>query len=211
MVRTFEQDWLFAGKGDFFPFLPTEKETFSKTPARIIPDGPDGDYGKIERLLLGILSCAQREISIVTPYFLLEKEMRCALETAVRRGVKIEVILPQKSNIFGMDLAMQAAIVPLLQAGVQIYRSRPPFDHSKICVADGEWVFIGSANWDARSLKLNFECNMECLDKKLAASLQKIIHAKKRNSLKVSVTEWNALPFWHKLAGRAACLLTPYY
>ena len=58
--------------------------------------------------------------------------MLSALETAAMRGVDVEIILPQKSNIFGMDWAMQANFRRLLSKGVKIYRTEPPFDHSKL-------------------------------------------------------------------------------
>ena len=212
MSRVFEEDWIFSGKKHFIPASFRAGGPLPGTmPARIIPDGPDGDYGKIELMALGALSCAQKTVQIVTPYFLPENNILIALEVAAMRGVNVEIILPSKSNILGMDGAMRANFARLLEKGVKIYRTRPPFDHSKIMLVDDSWLFVGSANWDVRSFKLNFECNMECLDKQLAREVGKIIARKKANA---TAEKWDKNirpPLWRTLADNALRLLTPYY
>ena len=133
-----------------------------------------------------------------------------ALEVTAMRGVRVEIILPSKSNIFGMDYAMRANFAKLLKKGVKIYRTRPPFDHSKIVLVDKAWIFVGSANWDVRSFKLNFECNMECTDKQLAGQLAQIIARKKAGAF-LEKWEKEKPPFWRTLRDNAFKLLTPYY
>lgn len=212
MSRVFEEDWIFTGKKHFIPSSFRAKNRLDgHIPARIIPDGPDSDFGKIELMVLGALACAQKSIKIVTPYFLPENNILTALEIASMRGVDIQIILPSKSNIFGMDKAMRANFARLLKKGVKIYRTRPPFDHSKILLVDDAWLFFGSANWDVRSFKLNFECNLECVDKELAAQVNKVIEHKKAISHKEDL-EANLHPsFWRKITDNAFKLLTPYY
>lgn len=214
MARLFEEDWIFSGKKPFLPAsarCPKDTGCPGVTPARIIPDGPDGDYGKIERLCLGALACAQKTVSIVTPYFLPENNILFSLETAALRGVKVEIILPQKSNIFGMDWAMQANFRRLLSKGVKIYRAAPPFDHSKLFLVDDLWLFAGSANWDVRSFKLNFESNMECFDPALAKKVREIIEHKKKRSTAVAYDRHLHPPLTRTLRNNAFRLLTPYY
>ena len=78
-------------------------------------------------------------------------------------------------------------------------------------LVDDAWLFVGSANWDVRSFKLNFECNMECLDKQLAREVGKIIARKKANA---TAEKWDKNirpPLWRTLADNALRLLTPYY
>lgn len=212
MSRVFEEDWIFSGKKHFIPASFRAKGRLpGHMPARIIPDGPDSDFGKIEMMVLGALSCAQESVKIITPYFLPENNILTALEVAAMRGVDVEIILPSKSNIFGMDCAMRANFKRLLAKGVKIYRTRPPFDHSKILLVDGAWLFFGSANWDVRSFKLNFECNLECVDKNLAAGVEKIIEHKKSISHGEKLADHLHPPFWRKITDNAFRLLTPYY
>ena len=209
MSRVFEEDWIFSGKKHFIPASFHASGPLPGTmPARIIPDGPDADYGKIELMALGALSCAQKNVKIVTPYFLPENNILTALEVAAMRGIDIEIILPSKSNIFAMDNAMRSNFARLLQKGVKIYRTQPPFDHSKIMLVDDAWLFVGSANWDVRSFKLNFECNMECLDKQLAAEIDKIISHKKANAHLEKKLPPSLL---RTLVDNTFRLLTPYY
>lgn len=210
MSRVFEEDWLFAGKKHFIPASFHAQGTLpGKMPARIIPDGPDSDFGKIELMVLGALSCAQKSVSILTPYFLPENDILMALEVAAMRGVKVEIILPSKSNIFGMDFAMRANFARLLKKGVRIYRTKPPFDHSKVMLVDGAWLFVGSANWDVRSFKLNFECNLECVDTELAQEVGAIIAHKKEGARLEKLEKHPA--FWRLVLCNAFKLLTPYY
>lgn len=212
MSRVFEEDWLFCGKRHFIPASFRAKGRLpGHMPARIIPDGPDSDFGKIELMVLGALSCAQKSVKIVTPYFLPENNILTALEIAAMRGVDVEIILPSKSNIFGMDNAMRANFARLLKKGVKIYRTQPPFDHSKILLVDDAWLFFGSANWDVRSFKLNFECNLECVDKGLAEQVGKIIEHKKSISHAEKLDDNLHPSFWRKITDNAFKLLTPYY
>lgn len=210
MARVFEEDWIFCGKKPFRTEHRTAPQpAHGRVPARIVPDGPDGDYGKVERLCLGALACAQKTATIVTPYFLPENNILSALETAAMRGVKVEIILPQKSNIFGMDWAMQANFKRLLEKGVHIYRAAPPFDHSKLFLVDDVWLLAGSANWDVRSFKLNFESTIECFDPALAQQVRAIIERKKKAA--VAVPYQPHPPLLRTLLANTWRLLTPYY
>lgn len=212
MSRVFEEDWIFSGKKHFIPAsFRAAGPLPGHMPARIIPDGPDADYGKIEQMMLGALSCAQKTVQIVTPYFLPENEMLTNLELTAMRGVNVEIILPSKSNILGMDGAMRANFARLLKKGVKIYRTQPPFDHSKIMLVDDAWLFIGSANWDVRSFKLNFECNLECIDKELARQVGKIIAHKKASAHSEQLADHIRPPILRTLADNTLRLLTPYY
>jgi len=145
---------------------------------RGVPDGPDGDLDNIPHLILGALSVATQRARIVTPYFLPEDGLLRALQVAAMRGVAVDIVLPERSNVPLMDWAVTPQLPWLLEAGCRVYRSSAPFDHSKLFVVDGAWSLIGSTNWDARSLRLNFEYNLECYDRELAARLDAIIDAK---------------------------------
>ena len=209
LTRIFMEDWLFSGGKAFNPALFKESLPLSGgSIARAIPDGPDGDYGKVELMVLGAINCACKNINIVTPYFLPEENILTALEMAAMRGINVQIILPEKSNIFGMDWAMRANFNRLIKKGVKIFLQNPPFDHSKMMTADGIWAFIGSSNWDERSLKLNFEANMEIIDKKLTQTLDKIIEGKKADAKPITLQNYSISK---RLLNNSFKLLTPYY
>jgi cardiolipin synthase len=77
------------------------------------------------------------------------------------RNVGVDIVLPEHSNHPTVDWAMRAHIGPLLTAGCRLWTHKPPFDHSKLMTVDGIWCLVGSANWDMRSFRLNFEINLE--------------------------------------------------
>ena len=86
----------------------------------------------------------------------------------------------------------------------------PPFDHSKLMLVDGCWVLLGSANWDARSLRLNFEFNLECYDVELAQRLERWVETKRQGARPVTPAEVNGRPLRVRLCDGLARLLTPY-
>jgi cardiolipin synthase len=91
-----------------------------------------------------------------------------------------------------------------------VYRSADPFDHSKLFVVDGAWSLIGSTNWDARSLRLNFEYNLECYDRALAARLDAIIDAKIAASRPEERARLEGRPLPVRLRDGLTRLLSPY-
>ena len=85
-----------------------------------------------------------------------------------------------------------------------------PFDHSKVMVVDGAWSLVGSANWDARSLRLNFEYNVECYDEVLADELMHLTGEKMERGRSLSFEEVDARPLPTRLRDGTARLLAPY-
>ncbi len=122
-------------------------------------------------MLLEACACAHSSIKIMTPYFLPGSDLVMALELAALRGVRVDIIVPQKSDHRFVDCAMRAHIGPLLDHGVRFWSGPPPFNHSKLMVVDKHWCLVGSANWDMRSLRLNFELNVEVYSEDLAHEL----------------------------------------
>jgi cardiolipin synthase len=213
MAEVFEDDWNFTSKETFRSIVHHSIETDIKinTPSRIIPNGPDEKESKIEIISTGAINCAEQKISIVSPYFLPENNILTSLEIAAMRGVEVEIIIPHKSNHFFMDWAATPSLEKLLKRGIKIYKTFPPFDHSKIFIVDNEWCFIGSANWDARSFRLNFESNMEIFDKQLAFQLTSIIDEKKRNAKLLELKDLQDQKFLRRIRDNLFRLLTPYY
>jgi cardiolipin synthase len=211
MQRAFADDWAFTtgeslvGERWFAPV-----GLHGPVAARGVPDGPDADIDNILEILLGALSVATRRARIVTPYFLPDSEVLRALHVAALRGVDVEIVLPGRSNVPLMDWAMTPQLPELIEKGCRIYFAPPPFDHSKLFVVDGTWSLIGSTNWDARSLRLNFEYNLECYDRDLAAAVDAIIDAKIAVSRPVVRDELLALPYAARLRNGVARLFSPY-
>ena len=173
----FTADWLFAAN-ETLQLPQWQTESTGTVISRVLLDGPDDNYQKLQLTMLGAIQTAQHRVSIVTPYFLPGKTVVSALQLAVLRGVKVEVCLPAKNNLPFVGWAMDANLRQLLNNGVHVYESPPPFDHSKLFLVDDMWCMVGSSNWDSRSLELNFEINLECYDLSLNAQIAQIIEQK---------------------------------
>lgn len=211
LQRAFAEDWAFttgetlAGE-KWYP----NHEPLGNGVARGIADGPDEDYDKLRMVILAALATAQTSIRIATPYFLPDAELVSALRIAALRGLEIEILLPASSNLRMVKWASDAGLEELLEQGCRIYLTRPPFDHSKIMVVDHSWVLLGSANWDARSLALNFEFNMECYDLQLAHNVEKVLQEKKAAARELTLDEVLARNVFVKLRNRFFRLFSPY-
>ncbi|THB68562.1 MAG: cardiolipin synthase [Desulfovibrio sp.] len=178
--------------------------------ARTIPDGPDADVGKLPLLFMGAISSARQSIRIRTPYFLPNPALERALQVAALKGVKVEVLLPEKSNVPFFDWAMHANFQAYMEYGVRFFLSPPPFDHGKLIIVDQEWSSIGSSNWDARSFRLNFELNLECVDQPLARELTEGFDKKKAQAREIRLPEVRAYSFSRRLRNNFFRLFTPY-
>lgn len=204
--RVFEDDWQFAtGKSVSLPRW--NGGIAGEVTCRVLLDGPDDNYQKLELTLIAAINSARQKMIIATPYFLPDVSVVNALQLAVLRGVDVQLVIPQKNNLVFVDWAMRANESNLLKAGVKIFRSQPPFDHSKLFVVDGAWSLIGSSNWDARSLELNFEINVECYDDALAQELEEILSMKIQSAHRVTETKRHLLV---SLRNRFFRLFTPY-
>ena len=155
------------------------------------------------------MNAARRSVKIVTPYFLPNEVLVSALNQAARRGVNVDVILPAKSNLPFVQWAMTAGYWKLLTHGVRIWATPSPFDHTKLLVVDGNWSLIGSSNWDPRSLRLNFEFNLECYDGELAARLERIADEKIATAEAVTLGDVDGRSFVIRLRDGIARLATP--
>ncbi len=98
----------------------------------------------------------------------------------------------------------------VLKHGCHLWLTPPPFDHSKLMIVDGHWVLLGSANWDARSLRLNFELNVECYGRKFAQEMQKIMALKISSAREVTLAEADRRPFPAKIRDAIARLFSPF-
>lgn len=211
LMETFAEDWAFTtGEMVEGPAWFPEIGAAGTIPARGISSGPDEDNEKLMWTMAAAIARAERRIRIVTPYFLPDDRINSQLILAALRGVSVEILLPEVSDQAYMDWAMNASLAPLIRSGCQISRAEPPFDHSKLMTVDGGWAMFGSANWDARSLRLNFEFNVEAYDPDFATEIDGLIDAKQAKGRPVTVAELRRRPLPVRLRDAATRLLTPY-
>jgi len=178
--------------------------------ARGIADGPDERQPRIRWLILGALAEAQDRVRIVTPYFLPDQAILTALNVAAMRGVSVDILLPEKVNLRLVQWAAWARLGNLLSAGCRVWLTPPPFDHAKLMTVDGGWTLLGSANWDARSLRLNFEFDVEAYDTGLAGGMDRLIDGRIAAARSVTLHEVRSRGLALRLRDGLCWLASPY-
>lgn len=176
LTEAFAKDWLFTTNeplrgSRYFP-APVLK---GDVPARVVTAGPDTDLEKIEYTILQAIILAKKEVWFMSPYFIPDGRFTTELCLAAVRGIEVNILVPRESNHRITDYARDACLPLLIEAGCHIWLGKPPFNHSKLMVVDQKWSFVGSSNLDRRSLRLNFEINVEIHDTKTAIHLEHFI------------------------------------
>ena len=211
LQQTFLEDWHFAtGEQLTSSHLFPELARTGTALVRAVSDGPDKEFRKLNWIILGALSCARSRVTMVTPYFIPDRPLISALITAALRGVQITLVLPETNNLPYVHWASRSYLWELLQQGVRIYAQPPPFVHTKFMVVDKSWSLIGSANLDPRSLRLNFEFNLEVYDLAFAGHLEERCRQTLALSREITLAEMDGRPLPVKLRDAAAKLFSPY-
>lgn len=210
-MEAFARDWMFTTwenleDSRWWPDLTPDGPVF----ARGISSGPDDEIYRLESLLGAALSLARQRVRIVTPYFLPEAKLQFAIAQAALRGVRVEIVVPEVSDQKVMDWAMRAHVRFFRHIAAHFRMTPPPFDHAKLATVDGEWCVIGSSNWDARSLRLNFEFDLECYDPGFVGEIDALIDERIARSKVLSSESLLQRPIPIRLRDAAARLLMPY-
>ena len=208
------EDWRFAGneglKGDVWQVDKPSPPAGHPMLVRAVASGPDARVETNHKLLMGAFSVARHSIRIMSPYFLPDRELISALTTAARRGVEIDIVVPAVNNLFLVDRAMTAQLDQVLKHYCRVWRHAGAFDHSKLLSVDGVWAYVGSSNLDARSLRLNFEIDMEVLDAGFAAEIEARIGSAIAAATQVTLDTLKARPFVIRVFDRLLWLGSPY-
>jgi cardiolipin synthase len=159
----FRDDWAFASRERLEAKAPDDSdvapadENGSSASVRIVASGPDVETDTLYDAILFELFTAKERIFIATPYFVPDEAMVRALILACRRGIQVEVVLPIPSNHLMADLAGAPSLRMLQQVGARIRPYTAGMLHAKVIVVDRSLAAVGSANFDMRSLFLNYE------------------------------------------------------
>jgi len=204
----FLRDWHFA-TGDPSVARRVPKPTGSAT-CRVIADGPAVRFDRLQELLTGAIASARQRVAIMTPYFVPPRELISPLLAAALAGVDVAVILPERNNLPYVHRATRHMLWELLERGVNVYYQPPPFVHSKLFYVDDHYAQIGSANFDSRSLRLNFEMNVEVYDRDTVTELATRFESIRARSRPVTLAEVDGRPFLTRTIDGIAWLFSPY-
>jgi cardiolipin synthase len=213
LMSVFAHDWRFTTR----EILPVDEwcskqwaTTNGSVPARGIRSGPDRNIGSNHSMLLGAFAVAQSHIRIQSPYFLPDITLLGAIATAARRGIQVDIVLPGENNLRLVSYAMMAQIDQVIRSGCRVWLNQDTFNHSKLITVDNAWSYIGSSNIDPRSLRLNFELDVEMYDRNLAQQISAQIDHEISHAQRLTLDQLQAIPFVKKLRNKIIWLASPY-
>jgi cardiolipin synthase len=205
----FLSDWLFTTGEHCFPRHPPPVAVGNAF-CRAIIDGPNESLNRLSMVLVGAIAAARHHIAIMTPYFLPPRELIAALQAAVIRGIRVDIVLPERNNLRFMHWATRNMLWQLIKWGVHVYYRPPPFSHTKLFVVDYHYAQLGSANLDPRSLYLNFELVVEVYDPAVASGLAHHIDQVRLCSREVTLRELDERSFPARVRDAFCWLFMPH-
>ncbi len=177
---------------------------------RVITDGPGEDLDRLALVIETAVSSAQHSIRIMTPYFLPTRALIAALRSAALRGVSVQIVLPENSNLPYVHWATRNMLWELLYYHVEVFYQPPPFAHSKLFLIDDDYALIGSANIDPRSLRLNYELGVEIYDRETTQTLTSHFKNMVGVARPVTLDEVDGRSLIHRTRDSLCWLFSPY-
>ena len=203
----FVEDWAYAtGTPPWLPPAPACEA--GDIPAQTLVSGPDSSWEAIHRLHVGAIHAARRRVWLVTPYFVPGEAAMMALTSAALGGLDVRLLVPKLSDSRIVTWAARSYFDELLVAGVKVYEYGPRLLHTKALLVDDDLALIGSANFDHRSFRLNFEVSMLFRDAGIAAELARLVEGEFTSAPRVHRDR--ARPLWRaRLPEALARLVSP--
>lgn len=214
---SFAEDWLWA-VGSTPEWRTRERHELNWHPVKApegdtlalcMPTGPADELETCTLFFLNAINAAQHRLWIVSPYFVPDEQLMSALQLAALRGVDVRILIPENPD---QKLVYYSSFSYLQEAesvGVRIFRYTDGFLHQKVMLIDDRAAAIGTANFDNRSMRLNFEVTMLLVDEAFAADVEAMLKDDFACSREVAATEYTEAPLWFRLVVRIARLLAP--
>jgi cardiolipin synthase len=200
LARLFRRTWLRSG-GSYYhaPAKAADAPGVGGTSyIRLIENTKRRTKGAFRRAYLHVIKQAREYVLIQNAYFLPDLFVRRTLARAVRRGVKVSVMVPGKSDVKMIEYASDYVLRRLARRGVEILHWQGPMMHAKTAVVDGVWSTIGSYNFDAQSRWHNLEATLEILDPNVGAALVAEYDGDRAHCVAYDEAAWKRLPWWRK-------------
>ena len=201
----FRADWVFCDKAPLeYGEAPLPAPSGDST-VQIVASGPNKNWKPILHGYFSLIANARESVWLCTPYFVPGVPLMTALTVAAMSGIDVRVMIPHKTDHAIVYWASLSNIEELLRAGVKVYRYEKGFIHSKILIADGSVVSVGTANLDARSLEINFEVQAFIYDSTVAADFIAAYERDMEESSQFRLYKWRQRPLRQKIlesAGR---------
>lgn len=195
MQSRFILDWNLASatqlevEHSYFPAI-EEGEKAGQVSMQLVASGPNETWPHFVYTFLKLIHMAESRIMLQTPYFIPEESMLNALKVAALSGIDVRIMIPEKADHLFVHWASLYYVGELLRAGVKCYLYDYGFLHAKTIIVDGKVASVGTANFDIRSLRLNFETNALMFHKETATKLENTFWKDMEGCMELTLEEY---------------------
>ena len=189
------------------PTLPNDQQRRWNSPLKVHRNVPRIQVYPIRNMYLEAIDRATERIWLTHAYLIPDDDLVAALRDAVKRGVDVRIIVPDRSNHAVADWLSRGFYTDLLNSGIRLFLYQGAMVHSKTAVIDGTWSTIGTANLDRLSLWGNYEANLEITDRDVASHMEHVFSVDEGNTVELTAEAWLRRPWWKKFA---ESLLSPW-
>jgi cardiolipin synthase A/B len=205
----FLEDWFWA-TGDLpeLDWTPRPSADGNRN-ALVLASDPSDDLETCGLFFVHAMNTARKRIWIASPYFVPDLSLVYALQLAALRGVDVRVMLPERADHILVYLSGFAYIAETEQSGIKFYRYQPGFLHQKVLLVDDDFAAVGTANFDNRSIRLNFELMLLVANREFAAQVSQMLENDLAQCRQVGADELLTRGFWFRFAVRLARLTAP--
>jgi cardiolipin synthase len=209
LEQLFAEDWELDGGASLLEGIAPSAPHEDGVPVQVMGTGPNSENDALVQIIQALVHTAHEEVILTTPYFVPDEGTLAALTTAARRGVRVEVIVPQRSDSRLVRAASRSTYEVLLEAGAELHEFTGGMLHAKTLTVDRTLAFIGSANMDRRSFEINFEVSTLVYDSDVASHLRLLQLTYRDRSRRIDPRLWSRRGPLRRIAHNAAGLLSP--
>lgn len=205
----FVEDWLWdTGEVPKLCWTPKTVKGYDQT-VFVLPSGPDDEYETCGLFFTHLINCAQQRLWIASPYFVPDDRIVTALQLAAMRGVDVRILIPGLVDKWFVKLAAMAFVPEVTAAGVKMYEYGKGFLHQKAALMDDEVSLVGTANFDNRSFRLNFEITSVTIDRDFNDQVRQMFEADFAQSQLVDPNAPDRTGILFRVSSRLARLFAP--
>lgn len=205
----FATDWLWATRSHMQVDWNFSRGAPGDSTVLVFPSDPASEYEEAGLMFHQSIVAATERIWIASPYFVPDRGIMSALQLAALRGVDVRIMIPDEPDGPVVALANWAFTRELLACGGKVYRYQGGFMHQKVLLMDDQLAGVGTANFDNRSFRLNFEITLLVNDPAFAAQVETMLEQDLQRSRQVGLEEFDSKPVWFPLGMAIARLFAP--
>lgn len=207
--QVFATDWLWATGHHLEINWDLDMESKGDCTVLVFPSDPASEYEEAGLMFHQTIVAARQRIWIASPYFVPDRGIVSALQLAALRGVDVRIIIPDEPDGPMVAMANWSYTRELLAVGIKVYRYQGGFLHQKVLLMDDQLAGVGTANFDNRSFRLNFEITMLVSDLFFAREVEAMLEKDLQRCRQVTLEEFATRPLWFTLGMAVARLFSP--